>query len=307
MWRQRAQARSSSPGIASRRAGSGSSSTTLLALARVGLFVFFWLDVAARHSASSRRSTTVASTSSTRSTRRSPATSCASSRTSARFRVTVLAVLLTAGWAIRTRRATREGIALVAAYARHLRGRPHRQGRDRPRRGPPDPHASARGLAYPSGHSAYAVALVACAVVLARGGHRMADALRVVGIAIGLAAASPRRASTCACTTSPTCSAGSRSAPRSSRSPASWRSSSARFVTMGGDEQRHADRRHRRSRRRHLRDRLGRCSCSCPPGRRTRASGSALAATLLSLYILAAFALAGSGLGAAILWYYDEI
>ena len=32
-----------------------------------------------------------------------------------------------------------------------------------------------------------------------------------------------------------------------------------------------------------------------------------LAATLLSLYVLGAFALAGSGLGAAILWYYDEI
>ena len=32
-----------------------------------------------------------------------------------------------------------------------------------------------------------------------------------------------------------------------------------------------------------------------------------LAATVLSLYVLAAFALAGSGLGAAILWYYDEI
>jgi hypothetical protein len=30
-------------------------------------------------------------------------------------------------------------------------------------------------------------------------------------------------------------------------------------------------------------------------------------ATVLSLYILAAFALAGSALGAAILWYYDEI
>jgi hypothetical protein len=32
-----------------------------------------------------------------------------------------------------------------------------------------------------------------------------------------------------------------------------------------------------------------------------------LAATVLSVYILAAFALAGSGLGAAILWYYDEL
>jgi hypothetical protein len=32
-----------------------------------------------------------------------------------------------------------------------------------------------------------------------------------------------------------------------------------------------------------------------------------LAATVLSVYVLAAFALAGSGLGAAILWYYDEV
>lgn len=32
-----------------------------------------------------------------------------------------------------------------------------------------------------------------------------------------------------------------------------------------------------------------------------------LAATVLSLYVLGAFALAGSGVGAAILWYYDEI
>jgi hypothetical protein len=32
-----------------------------------------------------------------------------------------------------------------------------------------------------------------------------------------------------------------------------------------------------------------------------------IVATVLSLYILAAFAMAGTGLGAAILWYYDEI
>jgi hypothetical protein len=32
-----------------------------------------------------------------------------------------------------------------------------------------------------------------------------------------------------------------------------------------------------------------------------------IVATVLSLYVLAAFAMAGSALGAAILWYYDEI
>ena len=100
----------------------------------------------------------------------------------------MLAVLLTAGWAIRTRRATREGIALVAAYAVtwavvHIA----KGATDRPR--PADPHASATGMAYPSGHSAYAIALVACAIVLARGGHRMATRFAIVGIAIGLAAA----------------------------------------------------------------------------------------------------------------------
>ena len=30
-------------------------------------------------------------------------------------------------------------------------------------------------------------------------------------------------------------------------------------------------------------------------------------ATFLSLYVLAAFVLLGSGLGAAVLWYYDEL
>jgi hypothetical protein len=32
-----------------------------------------------------------------------------------------------------------------------------------------------------------------------------------------------------------------------------------------------------------------------------------VAATVMSVYVLAAFALAGSLLGAAILWYYDEL
>ena len=32
-----------------------------------------------------------------------------------------------------------------------------------------------------------------------------------------------------------------------------------------------------------------------------------VAAAVLSLYVLGAFALAGSGLGVAILWYYDQL
>jgi membrane protein DedA with SNARE-associated domain/membrane-associated phospholipid phosphatase len=102
--------------------------------------------------------------------------------------VTALAVVLTAGWAVRSRRATREGIALVGAYAVtwavvHVA----KAATDRPR--PPNPHSSALGMSFPSGHSAYAVALVACAIVLARGGHRLATRFAIVGIAIALAAA----------------------------------------------------------------------------------------------------------------------
>jgi membrane-associated phospholipid phosphatase len=100
--------------------------------------------------------------------------------------VTLLAVLLTAGWAIRTRRATREGVALIAAYALifaavHI----GKAATDRPR--PSDPRAGAEGFSYPSGHAAYAVALVACAIVLARGGHGLAARSALVGIAIVVA------------------------------------------------------------------------------------------------------------------------
>ena len=50
-----------------------------------------------------------------------------------------------------------------------------------------DRRAAAEGLAYPSAHSAYAVAFVACAVVLARGGHRVTTRIGVVGVAVGAA------------------------------------------------------------------------------------------------------------------------
>ena len=100
--------------------------------------------------------------------------------------MTLTVTVLTAGWAIRTRNATREGLALIAGYAVtyavvHI----GKAATDRPR--PPNPHASAEGLAFPSGHSAYAVALVACAIVLARGGHGLAARFALVTIAIALA------------------------------------------------------------------------------------------------------------------------
>jgi undecaprenyl-diphosphatase len=99
--------------------------------------------------------------------------------------VTSLAVILTAAWATRRGRGL-EGAALVVAQlltfiAVHVA----KDAAARPR--PPHPHSHTTGFAYPSGHSAYAVALVACAVVLARGGHRWATRFALVGVAIGLA------------------------------------------------------------------------------------------------------------------------
>jgi len=160
--------------------------TTLLALASVGLFVYLWL-------ASLLGTVEIASLDadafSVGDALYAPMADDVLSVLThlGSLPVAALAVLVTASWAIRTRRATREGIAIVVALAVtwavvHLA----KAATDRPR--PGDPHASASGLAYPSGHSAYAIALVACAIVLARGGHGLAARFAIVGIAIGLAA-----------------------------------------------------------------------------------------------------------------------
>ena len=47
----------------------------------------------------------------------------------------------------------------------------------------------AAGTAYPSGHAAQAVAWIACAVVLVRGGHRLATRFAAVAAAVALAVA----------------------------------------------------------------------------------------------------------------------
>jgi membrane protein DedA with SNARE-associated domain/membrane-associated phospholipid phosphatase len=100
--------------------------------------------------------------------------------------VTAALVLATAAWAVSRHRA-REGVALVVAHALtfacvHIAK--DAEGRLRP----DGPHSSTEGLAYPSGHSAYAIAWVACAVVLARGGHRWATRFALVTIAVAIAA-----------------------------------------------------------------------------------------------------------------------
>jgi undecaprenyl-diphosphatase len=100
--------------------------------------------------------------------------------------VTAALVIVTAIWAARHDRA-REGGALVVAHAltfaavhiaKDAWGRPRPSGQ----------LSDTEGLAYPSGHSAYAIAWVACAVVLARGGHHWATRFALVTIALGVAA-----------------------------------------------------------------------------------------------------------------------
>jgi membrane protein DedA with SNARE-associated domain/membrane-associated phospholipid phosphatase len=103
------------------------------------------------------------------------------------YPVTGVLVIATAAWAARHQRA-REGIALVAAHlltyvAVHLA----KDAEARPR--PGGAHSDTEGLAYPSGHSAYAIAWVACAIVMARGGHHWSTRFAIVTIALVIAAA----------------------------------------------------------------------------------------------------------------------
>ena len=100
--------------------------------------------------------------------------------------VTAAIVIATAIWAVRRHR-PREGIALVVAHAityAAVHIAKDAAGRARPA----GQLSDTEGLAYPSGHSAYAVAWVACAVVLARGGHRWATRFALVTIAVAIAA-----------------------------------------------------------------------------------------------------------------------
>lgn len=100
--------------------------------------------------------------------------------------VTGAITLATAGWAVHRRRAI-DAAALAAALAltfaavhvaKALEGRAR----------PVEAFVATTGMSYPSGHAAYAVALVACAVVLVRGGSSLAARFAAVTIAIAVLA-----------------------------------------------------------------------------------------------------------------------
>ena len=99
--------------------------------------------------------------------------------------VTALLTALTALVAGRRAR-PREAAAIVAGLViTWFLVRVAKAAEARPR--PADAFTETIGLSYPSGHSAYAVALVACAVVLVRGTPPRPARLVLVGVAIGLA------------------------------------------------------------------------------------------------------------------------
>jgi membrane protein DedA with SNARE-associated domain/membrane-associated phospholipid phosphatase len=98
------------------------------------------------------------------------------------FSLTVVAAGATALW-LALRRRVLEAVTLTVAYAVSAVAVPLAKAAEgRPR--PLDPHVVTDGLSYPSGHAAHAVALVACAVLLVRAGHRGATRFAAVAVAI---------------------------------------------------------------------------------------------------------------------------
>ena len=101
------------------------------------------------------------------------------------FPAAALAVVATAVWAARHAR-VEEALALPLGMVLTLLATQASKAEiGRPR--PAEPVAATAGLSYPSGHAAYAVAFVACAVVLVRAGH--ATALRFASVTVALAVA----------------------------------------------------------------------------------------------------------------------
>jgi undecaprenyl-diphosphatase len=101
------------------------------------------------------------------------------------FPVVALVVAATTVWAALRRRFYDAAVLPVAVLLTWLVVHIAKDGYDRPR--PPGSHVDTIGLAYPSGHAAYAVAWVACAVVLTRGGSRFFTRFAAITAAVVLA------------------------------------------------------------------------------------------------------------------------
>ena len=100
--------------------------------------------------------------------------------------VMIVAVVLTAGWALVKRRPI-DALALLAGAALSLLLlHVLKAAYDRPR--PPGALVATEDSSYPSGHATYVVSLVACATVLVRGGAGWATRIALVTVALILVA-----------------------------------------------------------------------------------------------------------------------
>jgi membrane protein DedA with SNARE-associated domain/membrane-associated phospholipid phosphatase len=102
------------------------------------------------------------------------------------FTVVAILVTLTTAWAALRRRFFEAAVLPVSFLLTWLAVEVAKEAYGRPR--PIDPHVETDGLAYPSGHTAYSVAWVACAVVLVRAGGTLATRFAAVTAAVVLAA-----------------------------------------------------------------------------------------------------------------------
>ena len=96
-------------------------------------------------------------------------------------------MLATAIWAAGTAASSRASRSSSPTLLTYVAVHVAKDATDRPR--PSGQHSHTEGLAYPSGHAAYSIAYVACAIVLTRAGHRWATRAALVTIAVALAAA----------------------------------------------------------------------------------------------------------------------
>jgi undecaprenyl-diphosphatase len=93
-------------------------------------------------------------------------------------------VALTALWAASRRRFVDAGALVIAFLLTWVAVDIAKEAYDRPR--PSGAHVATAGASYPSGHAAYAVAWVACALVLVRGGSGLAARFAVLVVAVVL-------------------------------------------------------------------------------------------------------------------------